>query len=391
MKQIATIAYYELVRLIRYRSVIVMLFLMPLLLILILGSALSTFFVNKPIQAGELRLAVLMEDDGFIRDSLTRFMSGGGMGDTRTLKVSSAEELTEKLANDAADVGIAVPAGFSEGLRKGEKPEWQFFQGSNIVKTVAALQDFHMFFDGWNQRFAESGSWSKGEIPLDTPVPGARVKGELALVQRTGWLESMTTYTAVQYYAAHMLVMFMLYFAMSAAINLVAAKETHTLSRMLSAPVPPWRILTGLLAGQSGVLALQAGIIIGGTAILFGADWGRDLLLLLLTIALFMVFCMSIAVITALLASRKQQVIGIFQTFVIMTTFLSGGFTPAIGEVLSRIGSYTVNYRAVHSILRIMLHDEVSAVWVDIRATAWFAAAAAGAAVLLYRKVGYHE
>lgn len=391
MRQMVTLAYYELARLIRQRSVFFLGFVMPLLIILILGSALGTFFVNKPIRIGELRLAVLLEDDGFIRPSLERLLSGGEMGDTRVITVQSKEELNEKVRNGAADAGVSVPAGFSDALRTGGKPEWVFTEGGNAIKGVVALQYLHAFFDGWNQRFAESGSWAKGEIPLDATVTVSDLGGTVEWVKRTGWNDSGKTYTAFQYYSAHMLVMFMLYFAMSAAVSMVTAKEDHTLSRMLSMPVPAWRILTGNLAGQSTLMAAQAAFIVLGSAMLFGADWGNHPGLLSLTIFLVMVFGLSTAVICSILTGRRQQVIAVYQSGIIIMTFLAGGFSPSIGETLTKVGSYTMSYRAVQSMLRMMLGEDTAAIWGDIRILAWYALGAAVAATAVFRKAGYHE
>lgn len=392
MKDIITVAYYEILRFMRHRVLFLLLFAMPLLIIFILGSALSTFFTSKPVHPGTIRLALLMGDDGFIRPSLERLTNGGALGDAEVLPVQSEEDLHMALRRGEADAGLAVPAGFSESLRQGRQPEWEFVSGGNTLKAVFALQVFHAFFDGWNQRFAESGGWTDGAVPLDVPALPRTDSSKIdSGVTLTLWNGSEVTYSALQYYSAHMLVMFMLYFGMAAAINLVTAKENHTLYRMRTLPVPTWRILTGNVAGQSAVALLQTAVIIGGTAWFYGVDWGGRFWLLALVCLLVMLFTQSLAVMVGIASRRSQEATILFQSITIVMTFLAGGFTPNIGESLSRLGVYTINYWAAQSMLRMMLHADTSVIMENIAVLGWWSAGALAAAAAVYWKAGYHE
>jgi ABC-2 type transport system permease protein len=392
MKQILIIAYYELLRLIRHRTLFFLIFVMPLLVIFILGSALSAFFVNKPVQPGSVRLALLMEDDGFIRASMDRLLAGGELGDVEVLPVRSRSELKASLDRGEADAGLAVPAGFSESLRSGMQPEWELKTGSNALKSVITIQVIHAFFDGWNLRFAESGGWKDGSIPLDVPVHfQADMSSRTDYVKLSGWNGTQETYSALQYYSAHMLIMFMLYSGMTAAVNLVISKEDHTLARMRSQPVATWRILAGNVAGQSAVILLQVSVIVACTALFYGVDWGGRLWLLLLVCLLIMLFTQSVAVIAGIIARRRQEVMILFQSGIILMTFLSGGFSPSIGETLSRFGTYTMTYWGAQSILRMMLHADLSTILGYVHVLAWWAAGAMAAAAAAYWRAGYHE
>lgn len=392
MKEIAAVAYYEILRLLRHRTVMVVLFVMPLMVIYILGTALSAFFADQPLEPNSLRLALLMKDDGFIGPSLDRLLGSGELGEVEVLRASGMEELRGMLDRGAADAGLAVPSGFSDGLRRGEKPVWELLTGKDDLKSAMALQELHAFFDGWNQRFAESGSWRDGTVPFEGATPrGSGLAGESEGIKFTGWNGLEVSYSAIQYYSAHMLIMFMLYGGMAAAMNLVIAKEDHTLMRIRSLPVPAWRVLAGHVAGQSLVLAAQTAVIIGGTAALFGVDWGRSFGLLALVCFLVLVFVMSLAVIAGLLARRRQEVSVMFQMGTVLMTFLAGGYTPSIGDTLSRLGTYTMNYWGVQSLLRMMLHGDAGDVAGYVRVLAWLAAGAALAAAAVYRKAGYHE
>lgn len=391
MRHMLTVACYELLRLTRHRSTLLLLFVMPLLVILILGSSLSVFFVSKPIQMDGLRLAVLMEDESFIRDSFRRELNESGQVKTVISAVSDLTELQGAVSRGDADAGVLVPSGFSERLQQGLKPEWRFFAGNNAMKSTASLQMLESFFDGWNQRLADSrGAQDTGELqkaPI-LPEPSA---DEAGLVKLTGWNGADKTYTALQYYSAHMLVMFMLYFGMTAAANNVTAKMNHTLARLRSLPLTEGRILLGSLAGQSMVQLLQAGLLIAGTALLYGVDWGNRLGLLVVLVGLVMVFIQSLSVILSVLMTRREYVIGLYQVFVILSTVLAGGFSPTIGDTLAAFSPMTVNYWATQGLLRLMLHEDPAVIAGYIRGLAWFSAGGTAAALMVFAKVGYHE
>lgn len=388
MRQILTIAYHELQRMLQHRSILLMLFLMPLLIIFILGSALSSFFTDQTVRIGETRIAALVEDEGFIRDSLSRYLSGGQAGEVLVLEARTRPELEAMLQRGEADAGVVVPEGFSARLKQGLRPQWNFIQGDSVVKAVAALQSLQSFFDNWNLRFAVTDGWQGDAPPLET---APRVSTSSDFVKRTGWNGSNRSYTALQYYSAHMLVMFILYFGMSSGIAMVTTKEDGTLARLRTAPVPPWRILAGTVLGHGTIALLQVSLIVGGTAAVYGNDWGGSPVLLLLTVLLAILFAQSLAVLAGLVIKRKSYVTAGFQVLVLVSTFLAGGFSPTIGTTLAKLGTFTVNHWAADSLLRMMLREDTADILHRIRMLAIYSGAAACAALLAYRKEGFHE
>ncbi len=116
-------------------------------------------------------------------------------------------------------------------------------------------------------------------------------------------------YSALQYYSATMLVMFLLFSGLTAAIGLLKEKEAHTLLRLQSMPVSSSRIIAGKLSGTSVLSAIQASAIIAVTAFAYGADWGGSPFYLVLICLSTIMASMGMGFIVAFLfRSTKNRV-----------------------------------------------------------------------------------
>lgn len=80
--------------------------------------------------------------------------------------------------------------------------------------------------------------------------------------------------SAMQYYAAAMAAMFMVMTAFSRARDLLAEREAGTLPRLLVSPTSKAQVLAGQVLGTVAILMGQFLILMGGTRLLFGVDWG---------------------------------------------------------------------------------------------------------------------
>lgn len=392
MKQIFTIAYYESLQMLRQRTVWVMLFLMPLLIIFILGSALSAFFYTKPVTPEDIRMGVYMEDTGFIRTVLMNRVTGSGPAGMRIVYGDSKLDLHSMVKGGQADFGIVIREGFSQGLQQGLAPRWEFISGANIRKSMTGLQAAYAFFDQWNHRFAERGGWEDGVPPTaeqDLLMPGDGL--DVSYVDIPEWNAKNDNHSAVQYYSVHMLIMFMLYSGLSSGVSMILAKEDHTLMRMRSLPVPGWCLLLGKVIGQGGIMLLQALLLIAGTAILYGVSWGSNLGVLAAICLLVMVFTLGTAVTLGIMCKTKPMVILLFQVLITGMTFLAGGFSPAIGDMLSQYSGYTMSYWASQSLLQLSAGADPSLIHHHLAILALFAAGAALSAAAVFGKAGYHE
>lgn len=382
------IAYYYILRVARLRYVFIILFLLPLLLIFILGSALSTVFKAEDGKIAEVRVAIYDGDRGRFSGELTRFLaSDAAGGHLRPVAADSPNAARKLVAEGNADIAAIVPSGFSEAVVQGKAAQWEIVPGGNFDKSLTGQMMLQSFLDQINS--VQAAQKVLGPAAVSAAAPPAEDGQSSVEIGRLS--ASDKQYTALQYYAASMLVMFMLYSGMSAAIGMVTEKEMNTLARLNSLPVRPLHILLGNLLANGILAALQVAFIIGGTAVLYGVEWGSHPVYLALACFFTIVISMSLAVIVTLLVKTTKAVNAVFQTLIIVMTFLSGGFMPDIGEFVRALGSFTVSYWAVQSMLRMMLDSDATVILQHISILGYISAACLAATMLVYRKVGYHE
>lgn len=387
------VARTEIVRMMRTRAFYFVLFVLPFMLILILGSALDGTFGEEDVEIVPVRVAVLLEDRGELQDGIRTFLDSPDIVRyIKTVSVSAREEAEASVRSGETDFGLVVPAGFGESVIRGHNANWEFLYGRSSFKNRTAETVLGSFIEQTNTIQAVHivlGAEKAGDLQAAGGNAAAGASGDTGV--RAGSLnKEKKSASAIQYYAAAELIMFLLYGGMLAASSLTKERDEHTLARLSMMPVPPSAVLSGKIIGQ-GILALiQAGVIIAGTSLLYGVDWGSSYGLLAVVIVLSIVSSMSLALLVTLLVKSRKAIISVFQTLIIIMTMLSGGFMPVDG-LLAKIGLFTVNHWASDSILRIMLESGTQDVLRNIAVLGMIAAGLLLVSFGAYRKVGYRE
>jgi ABC-2 type transport system permease protein len=309
----------------------------------------------------------------------------------QTVTASSKEEIIRMLKKGEADYGLVVPADFSKQLSAGKSTAWELLPGKSFVKNLTAETVLRRVTDQANSLQA-LGLVLGPQASQQALVSGQGDKGKAVSFVEAGRLsKSGKESTAMQYYSAAELVMFLLFGGMSAAAGIAIDRENRTLERMYSTPVPGTSVLFGKLLGRGIISVAQALIIIGFTWGVYGVDWGGNLGSIMLVCLLTIIAAMSLALLLALLISSSRTVQSVYTIIIFVMTFVSGGMSPYVGEFLSKVGRGTVSYWAANSINRLMLGYGGADTTQGVGILACFSLGLMLAALIGYRKVGYHE
>ncbi|QOT09855.1 ABC transporter permease [Paenibacillus sp. JNUCC32] len=387
------IAWFELKRMATSRSVLINQFLLPLILIFILGNALSGWFGNdQEFKQPSVRVGLVLDAE-----------AGGQMpGSMQTLTglpeiqdllepevVSSREEAEEKLRRGEVDYAVVIPASFDERMSQGEDVKLELLPGRDRDLNLVADTVFKTFIADANHKQAEVVVMGGDQVlaaqaaaPVDASDGPNVTIGQLS--------EKGATYSAAQYYAASMLIMFLLYSGLMASSSLLGERESRTLYRLQSAPVNPGTVFAGKIIGCSLITLAQAAAIVLGSMWLYGVKWGPHPLLLIVVCVLITLSSMTIATFITLVSSTAAGARGLMQAIIIAMTFVSGGFMPLPVEFFQKLGAFTVNHWAMQSMLRMMLNSDVHLIVTCVGMLAAITAALSAAAMITYRKVGYH-
>ncbi|MET3939692.1 ABC-2 type transport system permease protein [Paenibacillus sp. PvP094] len=386
------ICMFEIRRILRIRSVLLNLFVLPLLLIFILGAALSsTMDTGKDNVPGQVRVGVIQtgSNSGSVTEALNAFVAAPAVSEMMKVQHFTTEEEAERdLRQGELDFAVLIPPDLEERMANGEDAKLQWILGKDGTLNIVGETLFTRFTDELNRHMATVEVLGpEASMAVASMIDEGSANISYVNVSNPG--TSGTSYSASQYYAASMLAMFMLYAGMTTSSSLFSERDKKTLTRLQAAPVGNGVIFAGKIAGNSLLAFMQALIIVLMTYWLYGVNWGSHPWLIVLICVLITISSMMIGVIVALVSKSAASASALMQGIIIAMTFISGGFTPIAIDFVQRIGEFTVNHWALQSFLRMMLNASMSEIMHNILMLGVVSAVLLAIAAVIYGKVGY--
>jgi ABC-2 type transport system permease protein len=133
----------------------------------------------------------------------------------------------------------------------------------------------------------------------------------------------------ISYYSAGMTAMFLLFGSMFGAFSFVKERREQTLARMLSAPVGKPAIVGGKAAGVFLVAVGQFAILLIGTSLVFGVDWGDNLAGTLLVGLAEAFAAAGLAMTLAALGKTERAIGGIGPAAIMLFSATGGSMIPS--------------------------------------------------------------
>ncbi|MDQ8733506.1 ABC transporter permease [Paenibacillus sp. LHD-38] len=356
-----TTAYYELIKYSRMRSVLIILIGLPLLLILLLGSAFDTEI--KPA-----KVAYFNEDQGELKASIDSFWNDeANRHYVKVLQAESESEVKDWVREGLADYGVYIPDYFSKQVLAGDASKWFTYSGRYEEKNIAADAFVDRYMSSVNMEIAATKTLD------EAAAAGAGVQsGQSAAASESpidihnlgmGDSQFFGETSAIQYYSAAYLIMFLLYGGMTAAIALLTQKENGTLHRLYAIPHSFRVIVFGIIVGAVMLAALQAVVIVVFTTYFYGVDWGGQFGAISLICLLTTAAGAGLAITIASIARTRKTTQTLFTIVVFSMTFLSGGMMTGVEKLVGGANKLTINHWANISLRAIMSETNDSDVW----------------------------
>ncbi|MDN4603777.1 ABC transporter permease [Paenibacillus sp. F6_3S_P_1C] len=388
------ICIFELRRILKIRSVLLNLFILPLLLIFILGTALSsTMGTTKEAIPDPVRVGIIQAEEnsgsGAISEALNTFVTSPAVADMMKVQnISTEEEAVSALRRGDLDFAVIVPSNLEEQIMNGEEARLQWILGRDGTLNVVGETLFTRFTDELNRQVAMVTVFGPEVVAaMASSSESDAANSSYIAISSPG--KAGTSYSASQYYAASMLAMFMLYSGLTTSNSLFGERDKKTLTRLQAAPIGNGVIFAGKIAGNSLLAFMQAVIIVLMTHWLYGVNWGTHPWLLVLICVLITLASMTLGVIVALVCKNAASASAALQGIIITMTFISGGFTPIASDFVQQISEFTVNHWALQSFLQMMLDASLSQIMYNIMMLGTVGAVLLVLAALIYRKAGY--
>jgi ABC-2 type transport system permease protein len=275
------IAGTDLRRLLRWRANLFFLFLLPMLIILLLGAAFGGSSARIGVVGGTTGLGQRLVAGIDARQSI------------EVRRFAGERDLERAVARGRVEAGLVVPgdydarvsAGRAVTLRYFGRPDSSAQQLAATVQAVAAdegavLGAAQLAARERGEPFARAlarASATAAHVPRVTVVLTAPDGG--AYPRAEGRFESG---------ASTQLLLFVFLNSLSGAVWLIETRRLGIARRMLSTPTSTRSILGGVLLGRLAIALLQALIIVAGSSLLFGVGWGDPLG----TTAVVLAFCL---------------------------------------------------------------------------------------------------
>lgn len=368
------IAGNELRRLLRDRTAIAMAFVLPILLILVIGGTATSF---KP------RIALVVEDDAPLAAELASAIHA--IDDLDVVDRSRAG-LTDDLRRGDVSGGVVIPARYDAALRSGDTGIVEYLSiSATAAPDVSGLIEAEVGAQSARVRAARVTSADSGESfdqSLARATQAATAPAVTVVVLGAGGGEPEAVIDYFTWVAAGELLLFVFLTAMASSTLMIQSRRLRVAERMLSTPTRPAAIVVGATLGRFLVSLTQALFILVATALVFGVDWGSWPATLLIVVV-FVLIGTGAGMLVGTSVPSDQMAYSIGISIGLVFALLAG----VMGFTFGDIGRITPHAWALEAFEEVIVRSgTVADVLTELGVLALFAVALVGLATWRFRR-----
>ncbi len=283
------IARMELQRFINQRENIFFAFIMPLLLVFVIGLQFGTGAVESRV--------LLVGEPSQLRSDLAAELAAGP-GDTEATLAASHDDALDRLARGRAELAVIIDddaaAAYTAPPPAGVELELVHGTGDGVALAVqdvrTALADLARLRAQRAVLTAAGAPESDAAAAISSAAAAAPpVDVAVRDVDETG--NVFAGISGFDLGASSQLLLFVFLSSLTGAATFIDSRRNRTVQRILASPVTPRQLATGQVLGRWAIAMVQGVLIIVAARLIFGVDWGNPLL----TLAVLAVFGLSAA------------------------------------------------------------------------------------------------
>lgn len=293
MVKALAIAGLQLRRLFRYRFNIFWVVVAPLLFVFVLG---VLFGGGQPP-----RLGVVSAGDGPVTE---RLVAALGTDDRFELvELASVDKLRDDVERGTVQAGLLIPSGLDAELAGGGQATVDYLArpenplAADLGVWVQAVVNQQAALARAAQVATAQGA---GTFPqnLDrsgtVEVPGVEVSA--STTGETAFPDGINRFAVL---APSMLLLYIFLTSLTAALGMIEARQRGLTGRIYATPTPAGALVAGEALGRFGIALTQGLVVMVGSALLFGVDWGSPPG----AVALLVLFCLVASGVAMLLGA----------------------------------------------------------------------------------------
>lgn len=324
---------------VRDKSAFVILLILPMAMIIILGTVFnwagSSFTAN---------VALVDLDHGDMARRLTQdvFASAQLKDLFVVTTVTSEAEARTLVEQGKTGAAVIIPAGFSSGVTAGTKVSIIVLGNPETATQAGVIRNVVESFTAEVQRRQLAGSVAIRTLQQSGAVPPQRMQeaiqsvlAEVGTSQQTGVISVRTTTQegikvprALDYYAVGMALLYLIFTANTGTEGMLEEQRQHTLARVLTTLTSRSQILLGKLVGIFVIAALQFSMIIVLTRLLYRVNWGASVPAVIVMATASVLAGAGLSTLVAALTRTPEQAGSIGPAVALVYSLLGGTMWP---------------------------------------------------------------
>jgi ABC-2 type transport system permease protein len=399
---------------IRDRAALIMMLLAPFILTLGLGAVTGRFSGGSTVGISHIPVILINQDGKQLGSALVELFQSADLGTLIDATVSEdAAAAYRQVDDNQAVAAILVPAGFTESIipppgqaEPASPVQIELYDNPTAPTSVGVVRTI---LDAFISQ-VEAGRVGRQVILAQLVANGliqaqdvGRVTQELgpsgpAAGSPSIALNNVTSggkqvsYDVLAVLSPGMALMFLMYTVSNGGRTLLAERNQGTLPRLLVSPTTAVEVLGGKMVGIYLTGALQMLILIGGTSVLFGIQWGdSDAVQALVLAAVFAAVGWGMFITAVARTPGQVSMVGtaVMLTFGILGgTFVNADAMPAWFRYISKI---TPNAWGLEGFTTLALGGTLPDIWTPILALLVMGLILFAIAVLLFNRRGLVE
>lgn len=326
--KVFSVIYYELIRNIRDLRVLIGLLVMPILMILILGTALDGQLspdVDHRIKTGYVNL-----DDGVMGKGIDDLFKSDEIEKMVEVKsFNTREEASDALSRGEIENWFVIPQSASKLYQEGKAFEISVQGQKNVDFTQSILNGFISMYNAQTALIKVTG---KPGLPKETDSI-ERVAANNHKLPKT-----------IDYYSVLTLLQTLMLGAILGSFIVYKNPASNMHIRLGILPTSKWTIIGGRVVGSSLFLFISCIVTILFTKFVYKANWDGNLLVIGMTMLIFCIISVGMGILVSTFVNNIGPAIGISVMIMLLLSSASGAISPA--STMPQLNLINPNYHA---------------------------------------------
>ena len=354
MSAVSALARTELLRVVRDRTGLFFILVLPILVIIVIGSSTGS-------STGPPRVGVVDLDRTAASAALLADLEASDTLDVEIL--DDRETLAVDVRLDRLTAGLVVPPGHATELAGGDTSELEMIVDPSRAATPAARTSIAAVVDRHAAVIAAASFATDrtGVSPDQAEAISATVAADLTAVTveveeiGTGGIDAGSPYS---YPAAANLVLFMFINSLAVGGVIVESRRLGVTRRLLAGPVSPGTVVAGYGLSRFVVALFQGLVVVVAGTLLFDVDWGASGAVAALLV-LFAVVAAAAGVLIGAVAHTPEQTQSVGVPLGIAMGMLGGALWPLdfVPDWLRQLGHITPHAWAMDGWVIVIFDD----------------------------------